>query len=104
MRFGASREEAVAQAQARAAQARQPVAARWLDEDMAMTAKLFLALQTQWHRAGMAGAASGLIYASIETVARLLDISMSARRFLDLQMIEQGALGELARQAARAHG
>ena len=68
-----------------------------------MTVRLFLALQTQWHRAGLAGVATGLIYGSIETAARLLDIVMTPQRFLDLQLIEHGALDRLARQA-KSHG
>lgn len=61
---------------------------------------VFEALSTQWARAGMNGAAAGLVYASIEPVLRLMRVERKAwpQTFLDLQVMEGAALTEMHRQ------
>lgn len=61
---------------------------------------LFLAMQTQWKQAGIAGVRTGLDYAAIEPTARLLGVETSPRLFLDLRLMEDEALRVAAEQAA----
>ncbi len=61
---------------------------------------LFLALQTQWKQAGIAGIRTGLDYGAIEPTARLLGIETGPRLFLDLRLMEDEALRVTAEQVA----
>jgi hypothetical protein len=59
---------------------------------------LFFALDTQWLRAGMAGARVGLDYAKVAPTAELLGIAWVPPMFADLQMMERAALAEFRRK------
>lgn len=67
----------------------------------AETAQLFLALGTQWRRHAMTGICLGLDYGVIPPTAQMLAIELNPARFLDLRMMEQAALDQIARKAAR---
>lgn len=67
----------------------------------AETAQLFLALGTQWRRHAMTGMCLGLDYGVIPPTAQMLAIELNPVRFLDLRMMEQAALDQIARKAAR---
>ncbi len=54
--------------------------------------ELFLALQTQWRHAGMAGLPTGLDYAAIEPALRLMGMAPSPQLFADLRVMEDAAL------------
>ncbi|MEQ8346150.1 MAG: DUF1799 domain-containing protein [Sneathiellaceae bacterium] len=54
--------------------------------------QLFLGLSTQWRRAGLTAAATGLDYPAIAPTAALLGIEVDAERFGDLQAMEGAAL------------
>lgn len=69
--------------------------------DEADTAQLFLALGTQWRRHAMTGMCLGLDYGVIPPTAQMLGIALDPARFLDLRMMEQAALDQIARKAAR---
>lgn len=60
---------------------------------------VFDALSTQWVRAGMNGAVTGLAYPSIEPVLRLLRVERKEwpQIFLDLQVMEGAALAQMHR-------
>jgi len=62
---------------------------------------LFLASQTQWRTAGMAGIRTGLDYAGVAVVARAQGKNFRGELFSDLQSVESGALDELLIQAER---
>jgi Phage related hypothetical protein (DUF1799) len=59
---------------------------------------LFLALQTQWARHGMTGAAIGLCYQAIPATAQMSGIKVTPALFADLQTMERAALDEMARK------
>lgn len=56
------------------------------------TIRLFLALGTQWRFAGMDGKPTGLIYGSVEPVARMAGIELTEQRFEGLRIMEAEAL------------
>jgi len=56
---------------------------------------LFSRLQTQWQRGGT-GSITGLNYASLEPVARILNIKLDASLLTRLQLMESHVLKELA--------
>ncbi len=62
----------------------------WPENATALT--LFLALSTQWRRAGMDGQPTGLDYAAIPPTAALMGVTTSATLFEDLRDMEQTAL------------
>lgn len=66
------------------------------------TVEAWMALQTQWHRTGMDGSRTGLIYQAIPTVLELLDITDRRDTFHRLQAMEYAALDALAEQAKKA--
>lgn len=67
-----------------------------LDEaDEGLAAALFLGLSTQWRSAGLSAALTGLDYAAIEPAARMLDIDLTPRLFLDLRLMEGEALAAM---------
>ncbi len=63
--------------------------------------QLFVALQTQWHRAGMTGQRCGLNYHSIETVLRGRPDIATQEDFPELfpriQIMEIAALNEMSK-------
>jgi hypothetical protein len=59
---------------------------------------LFLALETQWLRHAMTGAALGLTYQAIPATAEMTGIKMTPALFADLQIMEKAALKEMARK------
>lgn len=73
-----------------------------LGEDEGASFALFLALDTQWHHHAMTGVRLGIDYSQVQPTAGMLDIDMTARRFLDLRLMEGAALAEFARQERRA--
>lgn len=62
------------------------------------TLMLFLALATQWRRAGMEAAPVGLDYAAVEPTAKWTGIAMTEERFADLRAMEAVALAEAGRR------
>ena len=61
-----------------------------MDEGRAV--RLFLSLNTQWLRAGLAGMRTGLDYRAIQPVAEMLKIEMEPQVFLDLKIMEAETL------------
>jgi hypothetical protein len=82
----------------RGASADQPIE---LGPDEQEPVLLFLALGTQWRRAGLAGERAGLDYAAVEPTARMMEVKMTPRLLADLRMMEQEALIVFAEQARR---
>ena len=70
-----------------------------LSQDEGDSLAVFLAMDTQWQRHAMTGLRLGLDYARIEPTARMLKIEMTPRRFLDLRIMEDGALAQFAKAA-----
>lgn len=64
------------------------------------TLRLFLALGTQWRRAGQLGRRIGLDYAVIPAVAALEGIAVTPARWLDLRRMESAALDALGERYA----
>lgn len=60
---------------------------------------LFLAVETQWHRAGMDGIHTGLDYAGVEAAMRLR--GDPPRRFDDIQILEREFLAIMSQQRAK---
>ncbi len=54
--------------------------------------RIFLAMDTQWRRAGMAGIATGLDYAVLSVVAGALAIGLDADLLARLRVLEGAAL------------
>lgn len=71
------------------------------EDDEGPAIGLFCALDTQWLTAGLAGVRTGLNYGAIEPTARLLDIDVTPRTFLDLKIMEHEALKAQAERLAR---
>lgn len=71
--------------------AREPDAFEVLPENRAAVL-LFVALGTQWRRAGVDGIRVGLDYTAIGPTAGLMGQEMSPRLFADLRTLEQAAL------------
>ncbi len=53
---------------------------------------LFRSLDTQWRRHPMTGTRLGIDYAAIEPVARMLEIGMTPRLLLDVQVMEAAVI------------
>ena len=53
---------------------------------------LFSSLQTQWNWHPVAGARTGLTYASVGPAAEMLGVAMSSGLFLDIRLMESAAL------------
>lgn len=73
--------------------------AHWVDPGNWNALKLFLALETQWDRAGLNGARTGLNYSRIRPVLEArpdIDANDYPDLFQRLQAMEQGALEALA--------
>lgn len=64
---------------------------------------VFDALGTQWLRAGMTGVPTGLIYASLEPVLRVMAVPAEDWQevFADVRVLEEAALTEMHRQAKK---
>ncbi len=62
--------------------------------------RLFLAMETQWRRAGMSGVATGLDYSVLPAVAGLAGLALNADIFARLRILEGAALAAMA-EAAR---
>ena len=58
--------------------------------------RIFLAMDTQWRRAGMAGVASGLDYAVLPVVAAALALTLDADLLARLRILEGAALTAMA--------
>ncbi len=71
------------------------------EEGRAVT--VFLAMDTQWRQAGMAGVATGLDYNAIAATADLAGVSLAPKpAFLrDLKILEEEALKSWSEQRAR---
>ena len=69
-------------------------------DDEGRSIGLFLALDTQWKTAGLAGIRTGLDYAAVSPAARLLGIEMTPQIFLDLRVMEREALSVQAERLA----
>lgn len=63
--------------------------------------RLFLAMETQWRRAGMTGVATGLDYAVLPAVAGFNGLTLNADLFARLRIIEGAALKAMAERAPR---
>lgn len=63
--------------------------------------RLFLAMETQWRRAGMSGIATGLDYAVLRPVARLFGLATSADLFDRVRILEGAALLAMAERHRR---
>ncbi len=63
--------------------------------------QLFVALGTQWRRAGMTGARSGLDYGAIAPTAALVGIEATADTMRRLQILENRVLAIDARRRAK---
>lgn len=59
--------------------------------------RIFLAMDTQWRRAGMAGVATGLDYAALPVVAAALALALDADLLARLRIAEGAALVAMAR-------
>jgi len=66
----------------------------WPENRIAVT--LFCALSTQWERAGMTGAATGLKYEAIPATAGMMGIRLTPVLFDDLRTMEAAALEVMA--------
>ncbi|MGE0256927.1 MAG: DUF1799 domain-containing protein [Alphaproteobacteria bacterium] len=64
--------------------------------------QLFCALETQWRTAGIDGMATGIDYAAVEPVARLLSIAVDADLMARLRVLERTTIAELRRLRAEA--
>lgn len=60
-----------------------------------------MALQTQWHRGGMDGVRTGLIYTAIPMVLDMLGITERRDVFHRLQAMEYAALEAMAERARK---
>lgn len=60
--------------------------------------RLFLAVETQWRRAGMAGTPTGLDYAVLPAACRALGLRYNARLLARLKIIEAEALRAMAEE------
>jgi len=78
----------------REAEARARPVAVWPENWPAL--RLFLAVQTQWRIAGMAGVPIGLDYAALPVAARALRLRLDAGLLRRLQVIEAEALSAMA--------
>jgi hypothetical protein len=58
--------------------------------------RVFLGLETQWRRAGVAGVPTGLDYAAIPVVCSMLGVLADADLLARLRVIEGAALAALA--------
>lgn len=58
--------------------------------------RLFLAMETQWRRAGMTGVATGLDYAVLPAVAGFHGLTLDADLFARLRILEGAALAAMA--------
>lgn len=58
--------------------------------------RLFVAVETQWRRAGMSGLATGLDYAVLPMAARALGVALTGELLRRLKVIEAEALGAMA--------
>lgn len=59
--------------------------------------RIFLAMQTQWRRAGLSGIACGLDYAALPVVAGALAVALDADLLARLRIAEGAALVAMAR-------
>jgi hypothetical protein len=64
--------------------------------------RLFLALSTQWRRAGLDGAITGMDRTAISPTAALMGIALSGDQGCWLLAMESAALTELLKQQERA--
>ena len=73
----------------------------WPDNQQA--AKVFIAMSTQWVRAGMNGEPTGLNYASLPEIWRRTKVPPALRDdvFDDLRVMEEAAIKHMRQQAAR---
>lgn len=58
--------------------------------------EVFVAMGTQWRRAGMGGTAIGLDYAALPAVCQALGHTLDGDLFGRLRRIEAGAIGAMA--------
>lgn len=86
--------QALAEARARAPAALEVWPQNW------PAVRLFLAMQTQWRRAGMTGVPTGLDYAALPVAARALRLRLTGDVLRRLQVIEAEALAALAEARA----
>ncbi len=56
---------------------------------------MFARLDTQWHRGGMGGEATGLNYQSVESLFRIYNVKRPRRLLTELQILEQAALRKI---------
>ena len=61
-------------------------------DDEGLSIGLFMALDTQWKTAGLAGIRTGLDYGAVEPAARMLGMEMTPQIFVDLRSMEAEAL------------
>jgi hypothetical protein len=61
--------------------------------------RVFLGMETQWRRAGMAGVAVGLDYGALPVVAGALGVTADADLFGRLRILEGAALAVMAERA-----
>ena len=61
-------------------------------DDEGRSIGLFMALDTQWKTAGLAGIRTGLDYGAVEPAARMLGLQMEPQIFVDLRVMEAEAL------------
>jgi hypothetical protein len=69
-------------------------------EEVVAPVALFLALRTQWRRAGLDGRMVGLDYAAARSVAEWQGMTVDAALLNDLMVLEAAALAELHRPEA----
>ncbi len=71
--------------------------------DNLQAANVFIAMTSQWNRAGMSGEATGLIYASLPEIWRRLKVPLADRDtvFDDLRVMENAALDQMRAVAAK---
>lgn len=58
--------------------------------------RIFLAMGTQWRRAGWVGVATGLDYAALPVVSAALDVPAGGDLFARLRILEGAALAAMA--------
>ena len=60
------------------------------------TVSVFVAMSTQWRRAGMTGVPVGLDYAALPAVCGALAVTLDGELLQRLRLIEAAALGAMA--------
>lgn len=60
--------------------------------------ELFIASETQWRFAGLAGTPTGFDYQGVEAVARMMGIKIDRALYCDLKTMELAALDEMLKR------